>query len=217
MIVYDAEIIRLVPPKDPNSEQWVNGAEYCDGWHDFKGMGISCLCAIELTCWRPYVFLGDNLDRFEHLAATHKTLCGWNNRRFDNPLMEAHGIFLPWEERTWDLQEELIRAANPPSPFTGEGRGGGSLLDDINKNYRDYARGRSLDAVSRANLDGGGKSGTGWMAPIDWQAGRAGKVISYCLNDVFQTAMLAMKIVRDGGLFDPVTLDHVPINPPECR
>jgi hypothetical protein len=37
--VFDLEIIKAIPPKDAADR--LDGIEYCNGWTDYQGMGIS--------------------------------------------------------------------------------------------------------------------------------------------------------------------------------
>jgi hypothetical protein len=41
MLVYDCEIINAIKPKKPSEVR--KDIKYCDGWEDYKGMGISCV------------------------------------------------------------------------------------------------------------------------------------------------------------------------------
>jgi len=58
--------------------------------------------------------------------------------------------------------------------------------------------GYSLDACCTANLSAG-KSGDGALAPVNWQAGLYGEVITYCLRDVMLLRRLVRLAIRNGG------------------
>lgn len=188
MIIYDIETIRPVRPRDP--AELIDGIEYADNWQDYPAMGIACICAYDTEADRFRVFgpqgidySPDESDRFAAFAA-NRTLVGWNNRRFDDPLLAAHGIDVV---ESWDLKAALIEA----------GCGG--------------QRGNSLEAFAAANLTGAGKSMTGAMAPVWWQRGRRERVVDYCLQDVNMTRRLLDRLLQKGELVSP--LDGRPIRP----
>ena len=68
--------------------------------------------------------------------------------------------------------------------------------------------GFGLDATAKANQIGG-KTGTGELAPINWQRGKIGNVIDYCLEDVRLTKRLIDRVLRLGILQDPRFPDQV--------
>ena len=75
--------------------------------------------------------------------------------------------------------------------------------------------GYGLDALAIANgLTG--KTGHGADAPVDWQLGRYGSVIDYCLEDVRITAKLIHKVIMGDPLTSPKTGDlfGCPLNKP---
>lgn len=180
MLIYDAEIARCIP--DPLAERQPD-LEYCDGWQDFKGMGISVVCAYVVETRKVRVFLEDNLGEFAELART-ELLIGFNNSGFDDHLLRAAGIeFL----QSYDLLTEIRRVADG-SPYYVRGV---------------TRAGRKLAQVCRANLrQENQKSGDGELAPVLWQRGRRGQVIDYCVSDVLLLAKLIAKLPR---LVDPAT------------
>lgn len=63
-VIYDIEIIKAVPDrKFPRSE----GVEYCAGWDDHAGMGVSVIGAYDYFTGRARVFCKDNFDEFRNL------------------------------------------------------------------------------------------------------------------------------------------------------
>ena len=44
-IIYDCEIIRCIPPRDGIRN---DDLAYCNGWHDYEGMGISVVGALTM-------------------------------------------------------------------------------------------------------------------------------------------------------------------------
>lgn len=180
-ILYDCEIARCIPP------QWNEGErdpelEYCGGWDDFKGMGISVIAVYDLwqDCYR--IFLEDNFNEFQKLVDARHGIIGFNSTSFDDNLCYAHGIKVA---TTYDLLAEVrIASGQPPHYVKGQTRGG-----------------YSLEQLAQANL-GYGKSGTGSLAPELWQRGQRGAVIDYCLGDVAITKKL---FEMRAGLTDPTT------------
>lgn len=177
LMVYDAEIVNAIPEKGQPQEMDIR---YCAGWGDKEGMGVSVISAY---VWdHGYrIFMRDNFDAFRALAEDPDMLCmGFNNRVFDDILVErALGIRID-VHRSWDLLR-AVRVARRESP---------GLVGGI-----------SLDKLCRANFLPG-KTGDGAQAPILWQRGKTGQVIDYALNDCRQTVAL-VELVMAGRLRDP--------------
>ena len=179
LIIYDIEIINAIPPND--EKERIPGIHYCKGWDDKAGMGIACLVAYDTQDSRIRVFQNDNLPKFAELVANRDAIMGWNNHNFDDPVLIANHIAIPCE-KSIDLAAILWKAAG-----IAEGQ---------------RPSGMGLDAVCTANgLPG--KTGHGADAPIDWQQGRPGKVIDYCLGDVYALLRLYRRIAGCGGFRDP--------------
>ena len=178
LIIYDAEIRNGVATRDNPAQP---GYRYAKGWHDFEGMDIATICAYDIAEASYRVFLEDNLSDFADLIAKRDGVLGFNNHRFDDKLMRAHNIIIP-PEKSFDLAASIWRAAGIPQ---GE-----------------HPKGLSLNACCAAHgLPT--KTGNGADAPQDFQDGRIGRVIDYCLNDVRCTLRLYRYIERTGGLIDP--------------
>ena len=179
IIIYDSEIINCVPDwkteRDP-------AYKYCNGWGDYKGMGIAVICAFDFSEMRYRVFLEDNFDAFQELADSADIICGYNSHSFDDNLMEAHGIRV---KSNYDLLRFVRVASGQPADFTrGKTKGG-----------------YTLGAVAGANF-GGSKTEDGAHAPKMWQDGKHGRVIDYCLEDVRLTRRI---IGLKSDVLDPVT------------
>lgn len=194
IIYYDLEIEKAIPPRDGEYE---DGIKYCAGWSDYTNMGISCLCAYNATRDIPLVYCADNLRDFQIVADNAAYMVGFNNARFDNRVLAANRIQVP-EEKTVDLLAEIWKAADlNPDNFEPKTHGG-----------------YGLDMVGLANLNEG-KSGNGAIAPVDWQRGRIGSVISYCLRDVMLTYWIARRIVEARQIVNPKTGDTLKIHLPQ--
>jgi hypothetical protein len=181
MLVYDCEIEKAILGKN---ETPVENVQYCQGWRDFKNMGISVIGAYDFNEHRYRIFCRDNLDQFQDLVNKHNIIAGFNSIAFDNQLCEANGIHIP-KEKSYDLLVAIWKAA-----------GLGPVFE-----YPSHM-GFSLDAVCSANL-AHSKSGNGAAAPRLWQLGKIGSVIDYCLNDVRLTYEILVLIQVNGWIFDP--------------
>jgi hypothetical protein len=183
MIIYDVETVRAIPDRrNPQHED----IQYCGGWEDFQGMGISCLCAWDYADETPRVFLQDNLQEFAALVEKTDCVVGFNNHRFDDRLIEAHGVKIP-AAKSYDLLKQVWRGAGLSDQF----------------DFKTHA-GYSLEKIAYANFRRK-KSGEGALAPIDWQRGRLGSVIDYCMTDVALTRKLLDRVIRCGYLYCPKT------------
>ena len=173
MIVYDLEIVKAIRGK---GEPLRPESEYCEGWNDHKGMGISVLTAYDYDTDRYRIFMQDNLKEFEALCRG-RLVIGFNSIHFDDKVCAAAGVDVTTK---YDLRKEVCNALGV-GPFE---------------------RGLRLDELARVNL-GTQKSGHGAAAPHDWQAGKHGGVADYCLEDTRITKRLVDKILRHGRLLDP--------------
>lgn len=183
-LVYDLEILRAIPER---GAPLLPGIEYCKGWGDHAGMGISVLCAYDYLEDRYRVFLGDNLAAFGRLAAERNTLVSFNGIRFDDRVLRAKSVDLP-TGRSYDIMAEIF---------------------SVRRSYKGY----NLDNCAASNFQVF-KSGNGAMAPILWQRGHWGEVIDYCQNDVRLTKMLFDRIIETGGITDPTTEGLLPLRVP---
>lgn len=172
ILVYDAEIVKAIPVKD---EPELEGIEYCEGWGDKLGMGISVIGAYDLFEDRYRVFTKEAFKEFEELARD-RFVVGFNSVSFDDELCAAHGIYV---KTNYDLLLEIWDAAG--------GR---------------YQKGFKLDQIVQAN-NFGAKTGTGELAPVLWQRGEYGRVFDYCINDVRLTWKLLEQIIKAGWVADP--------------
>jgi hypothetical protein len=161
-LVYDLEILRAIPDSKNLPMQ---GIEYCDGWGDHANMGISVIGAYDNKENRFRTFCKDNFSEFQELLSTRFPLITFNGINFDDRVLTANGFQVP-EGKSLDLLQEIWKAAGLGPTFE----------------YPSHA-GYSLNAVCRAN-NLPVKTSNGVKAPIDWQQGKIGTVIDYCLNDV---------------------------------
>jgi hypothetical protein len=192
IIVYDLEIIKAIPTKEPRIE----GIEYCGGWQDHANMGVSVIGAYDFNADRYRVFTQDNWDEFVDLVINGSTMAGFNSIPFDNAVLKAFGIVDIPEKQSYDLLREVWKAA-----------GLGPVFE-----YPSHA-GYNLDAVAKAN-GLSGKTGNGALAPVDWQRGNIGSVIDYCLQDVAITAKLIKLVIDRRELRSPMTGKLIKVRSP---
>jgi len=181
-LIYDLEILNAIPPKNPQDEFF--GMDYCEGWHDHKGMGISVICAYDCLMETYRVFCEDNWHGLLPLLNERAVLVGFNNINFDNKVLRANNIPVD-DEKCFDILREIWKA------------------DGLGPEYETHSHnGYSLDDCARANF-GFRKSGNGALTPIHWQEKKIGSVIDYCLRDVFLTKRLYDKITNLGKIKHP--------------
>lgn len=177
MIVFDVEIEKAIPVR---GEAPVEGIEYCAGWRDFESMGISVVTTYDIVTHLTRVFLKEDLPELS-LYLHDKPTAGFNTRRFDIPLLRAHGVDIACTEGAalhYDMLEEIWLALGlNPDKFNPHTHGGWGL-----------------DAVCQATL-GIAKTGNGAVAPVWWQTGKRGKVIDYCCNDSWMEGQLLRHIM----------------------
>lgn len=181
MIIYDCEIVKAILGK---SEFPQDGIEYCNGWRDFAGMGVSVIGVYDYATGRYRVFCADNFSEFQALVDSTDIIIGFNSLGFDNPLCRANGLSIP-DAKSYDLLAEIWHGAGLSRTFNFKTHGG-----------------FGLDACAQINL-GLSKTGNGASAPTDWQRGNIGKVVDYCLNDIFITKSLVDLVINDGSLNSP--------------
>jgi len=188
MLIYDIEIVKAIPPKNPQGP-YDEGIQYCAGWQDHANMGVSVIGAYDYVENRSRVFCADNIGEFAMLCKERTPLVGFNSIAFDNAVLcKTYPQFdYAWheDERCYDLLREIWVAAGLGPTFK----------------YPSHV-GYGLDAVCERNF-GTRKSGDGALAPVLWQRGDVGTVIDYCLNDVWLTKQILDKVLADGTLVSP--------------
>lgn len=194
VLVLDAEILKGIIKK---GEERIPGIEYCEGWRDFKGMGITVVGGWESDGGRFRTFdpmanslpLQTAIDEAQYVVT-------FNGVSFDGPLLAEHGAFIP-ENKHVDLLRLIWQAHRLSSEFKAGSHAG-----------------FGLDACAKANgLPG--KTGTGAFAPVMWQRGQYCDVIDYCIHDVWMTKELLLRALS-GRLVspkDPTKLIHLPLPP----
>jgi len=176
MIIIDVEIKKAILGR---GEEPIPGIEYCGGWRDFAGMGIACVATYDIYTHLSRVFLEEDLPELQQYIAEEPT-AGFNTRRFDLPLLHEHGVDVDQTLHYDELEQIWIAQGFNPDKFYPKTHGGWGL-----------------DAVCKETLRIA-KTGHGALAPVWWQQGRRGKVIDYCLNDVWMEGQLLLHIIKHG-------------------
>lgn len=188
-IIFDCEIKHGVITENNPARV---GYTYCNGWNDFVGMGVSVIGAHDYERGTARVFCEDNCLDWLTLAEAATHIVSFNGSRFDIPLLRANGLGFD-EAKSVDLAALIWSAAG--------------VADDV------HPKGLGLDAICKANGIRG-KTGNAADAPQDWQDGKVGKVIDYCLGDVRATAALYELIHLDGWIYDPRTMEMLTVRLP---
>jgi hypothetical protein len=196
VFVYDLEIIKAIPSGDR-----IPGIEYCGGWTDYAGMGISVLSYVVLELDQngfigeipePDYVLGDSFGRIaQKTFPLTDHVVGFNSLNFDDKVTSACGRGIT---TTYDLVEEIRLAASNGRSRKRTPKGFSYKLGFIGEN------------------NGVLKTEDGAMAPILWQRGERQRVIDYCRQDVFATARL-LQLGLSGRLLDPNTGQYLKLRP----
>ncbi len=191
IVIYDLEIKKAILGR---GEKPIPGIEYCGGWTDYKGMGVSVLEAYNTVDQMYYTFLDDNIKGFQELIDKADCVAGYNNISFDNNVVAAQGINIP-DVKNYDLMREALKGAGYGDQTT-------------------RMAGYKLDTFCEVNL-GAHKTEDGAMAPVMWQRGQFGRVIQYCRWDTRLTVDLIKKVCKERFLLDPVTRKNITIKTPK--
>ena len=185
-IIYDIEIAKAIPSPNSYCEK---GIKYCSGWADHARMGISVICCYDYQYDRYRVFCDDNKEEFMALVNDRGPLCvGFNNIPFDNAVIAATpGWLAPNDAMCYDLLREIWIASGLEPTFNRKTHGGVGLAAVCEKNFNTS------------------KSGNGALAPVDWQRGKYGTVIDYCLNDIRLTKQLFDLVLAGKPVINPKT------------
>jgi len=182
---YDTEIVRMVPMQNEVRDPTF---QYCNGWQDYSGMGISVIGAYDFVTRAYKVFLHDNFAELSRLIDGRNIIIGFNSNRFDDNLLRANGIQLP-KEKTFDLWKEIVNT-QPPGQRAGF----------------------SLNNMLKAN-DLQSKSGDGGNAPKLAQRGHWGELINYCLDDNRLSVQL-LRLACNDLMKSPKTGSYLKIKKP---
>ena len=184
-VMYDVEIFSAIPTEGEAREP---DLQYCEGWHDYEGMGISVITAYDFVEAQWHVFMRDNLDSLKTLFNSRRLIMGFNNRRFDDNVLIANGVDIP-ANKSYDLWQQITITQIP-------GRRSG------------FALSKMLEANGIP-----AKTGLGSEAPRQAQEGRWGELITYCLGDT-QKQIQLLRMACAGTMKNPNNGEYMTINLP---
>jgi len=108
MIIYDCEIFAGIESKP---EKRFDDIQYCNGWRDFEGMGLTVVGVYDYWEDRYRVFMEDNFHDFmAMLISQNAPFVGFNSIPFDNQLLRANGFVLD-DVNCYDILREVWVAA----------------------------------------------------------------------------------------------------------
>lgn len=145
-------------------------------WSTFDKMGFSVGCLYDYQTDDYSVYFRDDLAELAERLNRADLVVAFNQLGFDNNLLTELG-FPVGENPQFDMLDESRRSVGWQP---GMKLPSGLKLD----NHLEGTFGKAFM-----------KTGHGEMAPIWWQEGKVGKVVSYCLADVKRERMLFEHIV----------------------
>tara|TARA_R110002096_G_scaffold298977_1_gene493439 strand:- start:2890 stop:3522 length:633 start_codon:yes stop_codon:yes gene_type:complete len=184
-IMYDCEIYRAIYMhgefRDPK-------LQYCGGWTDYEGMGVSVITAYDFVMSEWGVYMSDNLKDFKTLINSRNIVMGFNSKRFDDNLIRANGIPLD-PDKGYDLWKQIVDTQLPGQ------RKGFRLSDMLEAN----------DIPAKTDM--------GSDAPRQAQQGEWGRLISYGINDSLKQVQLLRKAIN-GTMKNPKNGEYMTIKLP---
>jgi len=136
-------------------------------WNDHHLMGISVGVAFHYKTMEYKVFMDDNIEELPELLNSCDLVSGFNITGFDNPLIDGTTkLKLKKDLNIYDLLVESRLAAGWKH---GQKFPTGMKLDD-----------HLLATFGKDHM----KTDHGANAPLLWQSGQVGKLVSYCIADV---------------------------------
>lgn len=193
VLVLDAEIKKAILKK---GERPLPAIQYCDGFRDFKNMGMSILGGYQ--SWNEKYRVWDDsqqsVDSCNSAISESEHVLTFNGRAFDGPLLSHNCVDIP-ESKHVDLLVAIWAAHDLGDEFR----------------YPSHA-GFGLDACALAN-DIPQKTGNGALAPVWYQEGLIAKVTDYCLHDVWITLRVA-RLCLAGHFISPKTGKTVKVKLP---
>jgi hypothetical protein len=154
IVVWDAEIKNVIDGQKVT-------------WRTHDKMGISVACLFDFRTMDYCVYMDDNLEELVTRLNEADLVSGFNINGFDIPLLNAIAKSkLRSDLPVYDLLDEVRHSIGyrPGMKFPA-----GCKLDDV-----------LLGTFGKEHM----KTENGADAPIFWQEGKVGKVVTYCLADV---------------------------------
>lgn len=184
ILTFDLEIAKAIPDEGKSKRE---GYEYCEGWNDKAGMGISLGCAY-LSWLDRFKFYDEKniMDLIDDFALAN-LVTGFNIHGFDVSLLKGtlQRLGLPEKTglsgKTYDLFLDIKRSLG-----------------------NNFPKGWTMENVARTTL-GEGKSGAGAEAPFIWQDGCIAQIASYVLADVRLEHKLFLHALKYGSVSNKFT------------
>lgn len=175
IIVFDAEIKNEIDGKNVT-------------WSTHEKMGVSVAVAYDYLTGDFNTYMDDNLGELVERIEQAEMVVGFNTLGFDIPLLSATRIFGP---NGGELPKKEVRKDNSYDILYWSRKATG-----WNETAR-FPSGLRLDNHLEA-MFGIKKTEDGANAPIFWQQGKLGRLISYCLADVAREKRLFEHIWTHG-------------------
>ena len=197
IIVLDTEIKKMILGRNENYQP---GLQYCGGWSDYAGMGISVVCVFDMSTGLMHTLTpeenDDHATMLQGLINKADYIVGFNNNSFDNNLLAAGGFTIP-AEKSYDIYVQVIDAAGlSNAPFAAR-------------------KGYKLDDIARANgIPGKAEAEGGALAPVLYQRGELERLYSYCAQDV-QMTVDVLNLILEYNLGCPRTGALLEVKTPE--
>lgn len=149
-------------------------------WKTYDKMGISVGCAFDYRTMDYLVFMDDNIQELRALLAGAEMIVGFNILGFDLPLIAS--CTKPVDKNPkLEIYDLLFKSREAVGWKEG----------------RNFPTGLKLDNHLEATFGKDHmKTADGAEAPLMWQRGELGKLISYCLCDVKREKMLFEHVIQ---------------------
>jgi len=174
IVVYDCEIKNVIDGKTIT-------------WNDHNKMGISVAVAFDYLTSEFKVFMDDNLEELPTLLNRAEIVSGFNIIGFDHKLVNGSTkAQYVHTDNTYDLlfESRLAWGWDPKMAFPK-----GMRLDD-----------HLLGTFGPEWV----KTADGAEAPLMWQRGELGRLISYCIDDVRRECMLFEHVWAEKPVITPI-------------
>lgn len=158
------------------------------GWDDHDKMGISVGCLFDYETGDSHVYLEDNLKQLADRLNRADLVVGYNIIGFDNKLVKAT-IGVEVVANCYDMLVHVRKATRQQFP-----------------------KGCKLNDVLAATF-GMQKTEDGADAPLFFQRGEMGKLVTYCLADVRRERMAFEHAYLNGHLKTPTHGIHNMLDP----
>lgn len=141
LVIYDTEIMRCIRGKGEKKDP---SYEYCRGWGDHEGMGISELCALvveedhyEIKSHGPVSDKRELIEWWTGIYQSGDLLCSFNGRRFDDRLMAANGMPVSTQYDIYTATKAAVKKQTGSKPQKGRSYSMGKIAQANEGFYKD--------------------------------------------------------------------------------